>query len=125
MEPRVKVIPIFTSHGDAEAFLIYPFLYNIHGEWIGWVEADRSVYSVHGHPVGMLTKEPRILRNREWVGGRVRKLPPQPPPSIRPPAHLPLAPILPEVPLNMIDVLEEAPELLPPVDYGDLKDDMD
>jgi hypothetical protein len=125
MPSHSKVIPIFTSHGDAEAFLVFPYLYSRQGEWIGWVEADRSVYSVHGHRVGILSKEPRILRQREWVSSGQRHVPPPPPPTIRPPAHLPLSPTLPEVPQNMIDVLEEAPELLPPVDYGELKDDMD
>jgi hypothetical protein len=105
--------------------MVYPYLYSTHGEWIGWVEADRSVYSVHGHFVGTLSKEPRILRKREVLGSGQRHLPPPPPPPIRPPAHLPLAPTLPEVPLNMIDVLEEAPGLLPPLDYGELKEDMD
>jgi hypothetical protein len=32
---------------------------------------------------------------------------------------------MPEVPSNMIDVLEEAPELLPPMGYGELTEDMD
>lgn len=104
---------------------MYPYLYNPQGEWIGWVEADRSVYSVHGHWVGTLTKEPRILRKREQIGGEQKRLPPRPPLPLRPPAHVPLAPTLPEVALNMIDVLEDAPDLLPPVDYGQLKEDMD
>jgi len=29
-----------------------------------------------------------------------------------------------EVPLNMIDVLDEAPELLPPADFGEQRQDM-
>jgi hypothetical protein len=47
------------------------------------------------------------------------------PDPIRIPAHTPLAPQMPEVPLNRIDVLEEAPELLPSIDYGDMKEDLD
>jgi len=27
--------------------------------------------------------------------------------------------------MGMIDVLEEAPHLLPPIDFGELRDDMD
>jgi hypothetical protein len=125
MATKTRVIPIFSSSGHAEAFMVYPYLYSNQGEWIGWVEADRSVYSVHGHFVGALTKEPRILRKREWFGNGRKRISPPPPPAIRPPAHLPLAPTLPEVPLNMIDVLSEAPELLPPLDYGELKEDLD
>lgn len=125
MPPLQKVIPIYTSHGDAEAFLVFPYLYNSMGEWIGWVEPDRGVYSVHGHWVGTLTKGPRIIRKREWMSEAPKLLPPQPPLPLRPPARVPLAPTLAEVPLNMIDVLEEAPHLLPPVDFGELKEDMD
>jgi len=120
-----KLIPIFKSRGEVGAFLLFPYIYNTEGEWIGWVAADRCVYSVHGHYVGTLSKDPRILRNRELSGSRRRLPPPSPPPPIRIPTHTPLAPQLPEVMLNMIDVLEEAPELLPPTDYGDLRDDMD
>ena len=44
---------------------------------------------------------------------------------IQPPAHVPLAPQMPEVPVNMIDILEEAPDMLPPIGFGDLLEDMD
>jgi hypothetical protein len=120
-----ELIPIFKSRGEVGAFLLFPYIYSTEGEWIGWVSADRGVYSVHGHYVGNLSKEPRILRKRELSGSRQRLPPPSPPPAIRLPSHTPLAPQLPEVMLNMIDVLEEAPELLPPTDYGDLREDMD
>ena len=109
--------------------MLYPYVFSAQGEWIGWVTADREVYSVHGHYAGYLSiserGEPRILRKREIVHGRKRLTPPAPPAPIRPPAHFPLAPQLPEIMLNTIDVLEEAPELLPSMDYGDLRDDMD
>jgi hypothetical protein len=59
-----SVIPIYTSRGDAEAFLVYPYLYNRSGEWIGWVTADRQVYSVLGFYVGDLTAEPRSSPGR-------------------------------------------------------------
>jgi hypothetical protein len=125
MRIATKLIPIFKSRGEVGAFLLFPYIYNTEGEWIGWVSADRGVYSVHGHYVGSLSKEPRILRKREFREGIPRLPPPAPPPAIRLPSHIPLAPQLPEVMLNMIDVLEEAPELLPPTDYGDFREDMD
>lgn len=125
MLTRAKLIPIYTSRGDLGAFLLYPYIYNVRGEWIGWVGSDRSVYSVHGNYVGMLSKDPRILRKREWtIDTKPHKQPPPPPPPIRPPAHVPLAPLMAEVKLNMIDVLDEAPELMPPIDFGDLREDM-
>jgi len=125
MRSRTKLIPIYKSRGEIGAFLRFPYIFNTDGEWIGWVAADRCVYSVHGHYVGILSKEPRILRNRELAGSRRRITPPSPPPPIRIPSLTPLAPQLPEVLLTMIDVLDEAPELMPPTDYGNLRDDMD
>jgi len=122
---RSKLIPIYTSRGDLGAFLLYPFIYNIQGEWIGWITAKREVYSVHGHYVGILDKDSRILRKREWSYNHKRISPPFQPPRIRPPAHAPLAPLSPEIPLNMIDVLLDDPDLLPSIDYGDLREDMD
>jgi hypothetical protein len=56
-----KMIPIFTTQGEVGAFLIYPYLYDLRGEWIGWVSAYRMVYSVLGYHVGILTMDPRIL----------------------------------------------------------------
>jgi len=125
MSTRTKLIPIYTSRGDVGAFLLYPYIYSAQGEWIGWVTADRSVYSVHGHYVGILDQAPRILRRRESTYNQERRLPPPEPPPIQPPTWVPLAPPLAEVANNMIDVLEEAPQLLPTVDFGDLREDMD
>jgi hypothetical protein len=121
----MKLIPIYKSSGDVGAFLIYPHLYDPSGEWIGWVTPDRLVFSVNGHYVGVLTMDPRILRARERDPGVARRVPPPPQVMIRPPAHLPLPPTMPEVPTNMIDVLDEAPELLPAIGFGDLVDDME
>ena len=45
----MTVIPLYTSKGDVEAFLDYPYLFNRSGEWIGWVLPDRDVYSVLGY----------------------------------------------------------------------------
>lgn len=120
-----KPNPIYKSIGEVGAYLSFPYIYSTDGEWIGWITADRSVYSVHGHYVGVLSEEMRIMRNREFVSGKRRLKPPSPPPPLQLPGVNPLAPQLPEVMQNMIDVLEESPELLPPPDYGDLRDDLD
>lgn len=124
MPTGTKLIPIYTSRGDVGAYLIYPYLYNPAGEWIGWVTPDRLVFSVHGHYVGTLTMDPRILRRRERENTLPRRIPPPDQATIRLPIRLPLPPTMPEVPINMIDILEEAPELLPPVGFGDLVEDM-
>jgi hypothetical protein len=125
MLPPKKLLPLYTTHGDLGAFLVFPYIYNPSGEWIGWVAADRRVYSVHGHYVGMLTDELRILRKREWSASVPRRKSPPAPLPIRPPAHVPLPPQMPEVSTHMIDVLDEYPELMPAVDFGDLRQDTD
>lgn len=125
MDGKRKLIPIYTSHGALGAYLVYPYLYNPEGEWIGWVNAQREVYSVHGQMAGTLTQEPRILRQREWAYGKARQQPPPAPARIRPPALAPLAPQLSELANHLIDVLENSSQYLPPVDFGDLRQDMD
>ncbi len=122
---KSKLIPIYTTRGDVGGFLLYPYIYSAQGEWIGWVNSDRLVYSVHGSFVGSLGSGPRILRKREVAMDNNIQEPPPPPPPIRPPSHVPLPPQMPEVQLNFIDVLDEAPELLPPADFGEMLQDMD
>jgi hypothetical protein len=124
MPEQKRLIPIYNSRGEIGALLSFPYIYNLAGEWIGWVTSDRTVYSVHGHYVGTLTKDPRIVRKREMATTVHRKTPPAKPPAIHPPARLPLAPQLPELGTHMIDVLEDAPHLLPSIDFGELRDDM-
>ena len=75
-QPRRYIVPVYNSHGDAEAYLDYPYLHNKMGEWIGWVTADRQVYSVLGFYVGEMTAEPRIVRRRLTASLRARKIPP-------------------------------------------------
>ncbi|HEX9028001.1 MAG TPA: hypothetical protein VF823_02425 [Anaerolineales bacterium] len=117
-------ISIYSTRGDVGAFLIYPYIYNRSGEWIGWVTPDRLVYSVRGTQVGWLTDEPRILRKAS-----ADPLPSQPPPpvqaSINVPALVPLAPMMAELTFGTIDVLDEAPELLPSIDFDELCEDLD
>ena len=120
-----KLIPIFTTQGEVGAFLLYPYLYNLQGEWIGWVSADRMVYSVLGYHVGTLTKDPRIISPQARSEMLPRQTPLPQPDSIHPPSRLPLAPILADIPSNMMDVLVDAPEQLLPYGYGDLIEDMD
>jgi hypothetical protein len=125
MQNQPRLIPIYTSQGALGGFLAFPYIFDPTGEWIGWVAKDRKVYSVHGHYVGTMTNDPRILRPREWGHEDPMRQSPAPPEHMRVPTTVPLAPQMPEIPLNMIDVLEEAPELMPPVDFGELREDMD
>lgn len=122
---RKKIVVIYTTSGDAAAFLIYPYIFNRQGEWIGWVTPTRQVYSVHGHYVGWLSDEPRILRKHSSGYLKPRLTPPPPPEPIKPPPTTPLAPMMPDIPIGAFDVLEDNPSLLTPHDFGDLKEDMD
>jgi len=124
-QPRRYIVPVYNSHGDPEAYLDYPYLHNKMGEWIGWVTADRQVYSVLGFYVGEMTAEPRIVRRRLTASLRARKIPPPPPARLLVPPSIPLPPMLPDLKFGLSDVLLEQPELLHTLDSGDARQDAD
>jgi hypothetical protein len=95
------------------------------GEWIGWITPDRQVYDVDGIYVGFLTDEQRILRRRTLNGPLPRRISPRPQNKIRPPATIPLPPMMSELPYDLLDVFVEEPERLHTVDTGEFKEDMD
>jgi hypothetical protein len=125
MKPSQTLVPIYTTKGDLGAFLQYPFIFDRMGIWIGWITPEREVYSIRGQYVGWLNSDPRILRKRSETYERPRRLPPSFPQDIYPPAMVPLAPLMPELPYGVLDVLEEAANLLPAKDFGELRPDMD
>ncbi len=125
MTNSARLIPIYTTRGDVGAVLEYPYLFNPLGEWIGWVTPERQVYSVHGNYVGKLTRDWRIVRKRAYDYSQPDQEPPARPDPIRPPAHFPLPPMMAELSLYMIDILDDMPELLPSIDFGELRQDMD
>jgi hypothetical protein len=125
LQPQRAVVPIYTSRGDAEAFLVYPYLHNRQGEWIGWVTADRQVYSVLGFYVGELTSEPRIIRKRVTDSLKPHKTPPPPPIRRLAPATIPLPPMLPDLRYGFMDVLLEEPDRLHTLDAGEQRQDLD
>ena len=116
MERELRPIPIYTTSGNLGGFLLLPYIFNPQGEWIGWVTADWQVYSVHGQYVGWLNKDLRILSKRMREYSYPRQTPPPPPPRLRPPATTPLPPMMAELAIGVIDVLDECPELLPTLD---------
>ena len=120
-----KIIPIYTTKGDAEAFLVYPYIYNRIGEWVGWITPDKEIYSVLGFYVGFLAKGPRILRKLAIEVATTRKRSPKKPPKINPPATIPLAPMMPELNHSQIDVLLDLPEKLHTADSGEFREDLD
>ncbi len=119
------LIPIYTTKGDADAFLQYPHLFNRNGDWIGFVTPARDVYSVLGAFVGTLTNDPRIVRKRATSTLRPHLDPPPPPKKVYPPATVPLARMMAELSHSVIDVLLEAPERLHTMDSGEQRQDLD
>ncbi|MBN8654884.1 MAG: hypothetical protein J0M11_04040 [Anaerolineae bacterium] len=125
MSPQKSLIPIYTTNGDAEAFLLYPYLFNRTGDWIGFVTASREVYSVLGEYVGTLTNDPRIVGKRAMDDSKPRINPPPAPNRVQPPNNIPLAPMMSDLSFSLIDILLDQPEKLHTVDSGESRPDMD
>ena len=123
--PTRKLIPIYTSKGDVEAFLVYPYIYNRIGDWIGFVTPTREVYSVIGYYVGIFTDDSRIIGKRATNTLKPRLNPPPTPSKVYPPATVPLAPMLRELSHSQIDILLDEPDRLHPLDGGEFREDMD
>jgi hypothetical protein len=121
----MALIPIYTTKGDPEAFLEYPYLFNRIGDLIGWVNTRREVYSVIGYYVGYLGNGPRILRKRATSTLKPRQTPPSPPKRVYLPANIPLPPMMSELSSSTIDVLLDEPERLHTLDVGEMREDLD
>ncbi|HMV28354.1 MAG TPA: hypothetical protein PKE23_03150 [Anaerolineales bacterium] len=122
---QVSFIPIYSTKGDADAFLLYPYLFNRTGDWIGFVTPTRDVYSVLGEYVGTLTNDPRIVAKRAIDETKPRVAPPPAPKRVQLPANVPLAPMMPELSHSFVDVLIDMPEKLHTIDSGESRQDMD
>ena len=121
----MKVVPLYSSKGDVGAYLVYPHLFNVVGEWIGFCTREREVYSVLGNYVGYLSEDHRILRARTLSSTRRRQKPPARPPKLMPPAGAPLAPLMRELTHSTVDVLLEEPDRLHTEDMGELRPDLE
>lgn len=118
-----RIIPIYSTSGRTAGFLAYPYIYNLEGEWIGWTSKNRQVFSVFGRYVGWLSPDFRILRRRAEDSDKAGQPPPHPPARLRPPAIVPLPPLMAEIKYETIDVLDESPELMPVFDPFALPED--
>jgi len=125
MAKNFRPVPIYTTAGDLEAYLVYPHIFNATGEWIGFVTLDREVYSVHGEYAGWISDDPRILRKRSYNFDKPRLAPPPEPEKLLVPPGSRLAPLMAELSFEFIDVLHEEPERLPTIDAGEFREDMD
>jgi len=120
-----KLIPIFTSKGDVEAFLAYPYIFNRAGDWIGFITPKRQIYSVLGYYVGFLTDDKRIIGKRATNTLKPRLKPPPSPGKVYPPATVPLAPMMRELTHSQIDILLDEPDRLHTLDSGEFREDLD
>lgn len=125
MENQPRAVVIYKSNGEAGAYMVYPYIFNLSGEWIGWITPEREVYSLLGVYVGYLSRDPRVLRKRNMETIPARRQVIKPPYKFNPPATAPLAPLMSELSFDVIDVLMERPDELHTLDSGDLRDDMD
>ena len=119
------IIPLFSSHGEVEGYLVYPYLFNRQGEYIGFVTPERDVHSVLGFYVGQLTNERRIIRKRSMDEEKPRLAAPKTPARLRVPPHSPLAPMMSDLPHSLVDIFEDEPQLLHTLDSGEMRQDMD
>jgi hypothetical protein len=120
-----KPIPIYTTRGDWAALLVFPHVFSTLGEWIGFVTPEKDVFDTDGVYVGWITNEPRVLRKRILEDELKRTKLPSYPSKVRPPATVPLPPMMAELPFEVIDVFEEEPDRLHTTDTGEFKEDMD
>jgi hypothetical protein len=118
--------PIYTTRGEWAALLIDVFLYNHRGEWAGYISKNGYVFSVMGKYVGWLSKDFRILRKK--VQGQTIPecpLPVQPALKVRMPDHVPLPPLMADLPFDTFDVMDDEPERLHTLDEDPDAQDMD
>jgi hypothetical protein len=123
MADKKKATPIYTTSGDTGGYLSFPYIYNEIVDWIGWITEERQVYSVYGRYVGWLNKDNRVLRRRADDFKKPDMQPPPKPPRFLPPATVPLPPLMAELKYEVVDVLEEWPELMPRLDDFSVSDD--
>ncbi len=122
----MAIHPIYTTRGEHAAFFESGYLYNLTGEWIGFVDTKSGyVYSVLGEYVGYINKDGRILRKRAMDDVIPKRNPPPSPPRKVLPSSVPLPPMMADLSFDTVDVLDEMPERLHTMDSGELKDDMD
>ncbi len=118
--------PIYNSRGEWVALLADMCLYNPRGEWVGYISRSGQVFSVLGKYVGWLSRDFRILRKKT----QDQTIPASPPPShpslkLRVPDHVPLPPMMADVPFDTFDVMCDEPERLHNLDDDPDAQDMD
>ena len=122
----MALTPIYTTRGEHTAFYENGYIFNVIGEWIGFVDVTTAtVFAIDGEYVGYMIRDGRILRKRALEELVERREPPPRPPRPALPATVPLPPMFSELSYDTIDIFEEMPERLHTADMGELRSDLD
>jgi len=115
---------IYNTPGDWQATKMGPYLFDGRGDWIGFVN-DRDVYTRDGEWIGTLSKDGRVLRKRTTERKPLTSAIPPKPAYTRAdlPGRAPLPMQMAELGFDMIDVLDEDPEIFKRL--SDLRPDLD
>lgn len=98
---------IFDTRGDVHAVLLGEFLYDMRGEYIGYVRGETyDVYTGSGEWVGNIWPDGRIVRKRNYQRQPLDTARPTPPSKIRISARIPLPPMSADLGFDKVDVLE-------------------
>jgi len=103
--------PIYRSDGEWVAVYMDGNIFNIDGEWLGFV-SGREVFDSAGQYLGFISDDKRLLRKRSLSDRPPRLQPPSRPERPRLPTSMPLAPLMRNLPHNIIDMFEEFPDRL-------------
>ncbi len=114
--------PIYRSDGEWVAVYIEGNIFNVDGEWLGFV-SGREVFDSAGQYLGFISDDKRLLRKRSLSERPPRLQPPPRPERPRLPTNMPLAPLMRNLPHNIIDLFEEYPERL--IYVSETRPDMD
>ncbi|MCZ7542401.1 MAG: hypothetical protein M5R40_02145 [Anaerolineae bacterium] len=122
-KPKRDWLFIYDTAGDWFATKIGDNIFDTRGEWVGFVEGS-EVWTAAGEWIGKLHKDGRILRKRAAPHHPLRKdVPPRPPKPDDLPARAPLPPMMASMTYDIIDVLEEEPDIFQRV--SETRPDMD
>lgn len=98
--------PIYRTDGAWVAVFSDGHIFTVEGEWVGFV-IGREVFDTQGEYLGFISDDRRLLRKRVVNEAPGRKEPPPAPERPSLPAHMPLAPLMRELPFHIVDVFEE------------------
>jgi hypothetical protein len=116
------MVPIYRSDGEWVGVYLDGYIFNVDGAWIGFV-SGREAFDTAGQYLGFISDDRRLLRKRSLSNRPPRLVSPERPPRPRIPASMPLAPLMRQLPHQIIDVFEEYPDRL--IYVSETRPDMD